>query len=411
MNEAKQEPPEQAPNNTAGTPQPTTRDRLDANASLDRRTFVRGAAATAAVAGAATGLACRSEQEAAAVHTRERVRWRLTSSFPRGLDLLYGINDRLAERLELLSSGMFQLRAYPAGELVPGLQVLDAVQQGTVEVGHTASYYYTGKNPSFAFEIGMPFGLMASQQLAWLYRGGGLELMREVLADFNSITFPAGTTGSQMGGWFRSEVNSFADLQGLKMRIPGLGGEVMSRMGVTVQVIAGGDVYPALERGAIDATEWAGPYDDEQLGFHEIVKNYYYPCWWEPGPVLSFYVNRDRWESLSTEYRAMFESATTEVAARMTASYEALTPPALQRLLDAGVQLRPFSDDVLDAAYDRSFELFEENAAADAGYRKIYDSWRAARQGAFQWYGSSARAYADFVLSRSGVDPVVALRQ
>ncbi len=374
--------------------------RSNATAPLDRRTFVRQAI-VATAASATAGAACRSEQAAPAVHTRERVHWRLTSSFPRGLDLLYGINERLAERLDQLSGGLFQLRPYPAGEIVPGLQVLDAVQQRTIEVGHTASYYYTGKNPAFAFEIGMPFGLMASQQLGWLYRGGGLELMREVLADFNAITFPAGSTGSQMGGWFKREVNSLDDLQGLKMRIPGLGGEVMRRMGVIVQVIAGGDVYPALERGAIDATEWAGPYDDEQLGFHEIAKNYYHPCWWEPGPMLSFYVNRDRWNGLSLEYQAMFESATADVAAHMTASYEALTPPALQRLLATGVQLRPFSDDVLNAAFDRSFELFEENAAADAGYRKIYDSWRTVREGAFQWYSSSARAYADFVLSRS----------
>lgn len=369
-------------------------------AQLDRRNFVRSAAATAA-AGATTGLACRSEQAAPSVHTRQRIRWRLASSFPRGLSLLYGINEQLADRLEQLSGGLFELRTYPAGELVPGLQVLDAVQQNTVQVGHTASYYYTGKNPALAFEIGLPFGLMASQQLAWLYRGGGLELMREVLADFNAISFPAGSTGSQMGGWFKQEVNSLDDLQGLKMRIPGIGGEVMSRLGVTVQVIAGGDVYPALERGAIDATEWAGPYDDEQLGFHEIAKNYYYPCWWEPGPVLSFYVNHDRWNELSLDYQAMFESATTEVAAHMTASYETLTPPALQRLLAAGVRLRRFPSDTLNAAFERSFELFEENAAADPGYRKIYEAWSTVREGSFHWYGSSARAYANFVLSRS----------
>ncbi|HJO03488.1 MAG TPA: ABC transporter substrate-binding protein [Acidobacteriota bacterium] len=390
-----------ASDDVADTAEPCTTDPPSTATPLDRRSFVTGAMATAAAAGATSGLACRTEQAAPAVHTRERVRWRLTSSFPRGLDLLYGINERLEERLAQLSGGLFELRAYPAGEIVPGLQVLDAVQQSTVEVGHTASYYYTGKNPAFAFEIGLPFGLMASQQLAWLYRGGGLELMREVLADFNAITFPAGSTGSQMGGWFKDEVNSLDDLQGLKMRIPGIGGEVMSRMGVTVQVIAGGDVYPALERGAIDATEWAGPYDDEQLGFFEIAHNYYYPCWWEPGPVLSFYVNRDRWDELSSDYQAMFESATTEVAARMTAAYEALTPPALQRLLAAGVRLRPFPSDTLDAAFDRSFELFEENAAADPDYRKIYEAWRAAREGSFHWYGSSARAYANFVLSRS----------
>ena len=263
---------------TVKTAMKTSRTVDLARKHLDRRTFVKRVVAGTVAGTAATGIGCTPQQSGPAVQTNQRVRWRLTSSFPRGLDTLYGVNEVLADRLEALSGGRFLLRPYPAGEIVPGLQVLDAVQQSTVQVGHTASYYFTGKNPALAFETGPPFGLTTRQQFGWLYEGGGLELTREILADFNILNFPAGSTGAQMGGWFKGEVNTVADLQGLKMRIPGLGGEVMSRLGVTVQVLAGGDIYPALERGAIDATEWVGPYDDEKLGFQRVANNYYYPA-------------------------------------------------------------------------------------------------------------------------------------
>src|SRR5690606_34593841 len=208
-----------------------------------------GVAASACDAGAAGG-------EAPNVQTRQNVRWRLASSFPESLDALYGGAAKLAERVAALTGGRFQIDAYSAGELVPGLQVMDAAQDGTVHIGHTASYYYTGKAPVLAFDTGVPFGLTSRQQTAWLYYGGGLELIHEVFADFGLVTIPGGNTGAQMGGWFKREVNTPADLRGLKMRIPGLGGDVMNQLGVTVQVLAGGDIYPALERGAIDATEW-----------------------------------------------------------------------------------------------------------------------------------------------------------
>ncbi|MDX1382459.1 MAG: ABC transporter substrate-binding protein, partial [Thermoanaerobaculia bacterium] len=233
---------------------------------MKRRDFLRKATTIGLTGGALS--ACGGGGEGAAgpaVHTRSRVRWRLASSFPRGLDTMFGAAEMIAARVEALTEGQFTIRAYPDPELVPGLQVLDAVQQGTVQVGHTASYYFTGKNPTLAFDTAMPFGFNARGQIAWLYEGGGLELMREVYADFNILNFPGGNTGTQMGGWFNREVNAASDLQGLKMRIPGLGGEVMNRLGATVQVLAGSDIYPALERGAIDATEWVGPYDDEKL--------------------------------------------------------------------------------------------------------------------------------------------------
>jgi TRAP-type mannitol/chloroaromatic compound transport system substrate-binding protein len=234
-----------------------------------------------------------------------------------------------------------------------------------------------------------------------LYQGGGLELMRELLADFNIVNFPAGSTGVQMGGWFKREVETLDDLSGLKMRIPGLGGEVMSRLGVTVQVLAGGDIYPALERGAIDATEWVGPHDDEKLGFHRIAQNYYYPGWWEPGATLSYYVNRKAWDGLPAEYREMFTSAAAETAMWVTARYDTLNPPALQRLLKQGVRLRRFSDEIMRAAHEASFELYEELAAADPGYREVYESWSKNRREAYRWFGTAEAAFAEFAFGTS----------
>jgi len=363
----------------------------------DRRRFLGAAAA-----GAATALAgCRAETSGGpAVHTGRRVQWRLTSSFPRSLDTLYGCSERLAERLNALSGGSFLVRPYPAGEIVPGLQVLDAVQQGTTQCGHTASYYFTGKNPALAFDAGVPFGLTARQQFAWLYEGGGLELMRGLFADFDIVNFPAGSTGVQMGGWFNREVDSPSDLHGLRMRIPGLGGQVMSRLGVTVQVLGGGEIYQALEQGAIDATEWVGPYDDEKLGFHRVARNYYYPGWWEPGPTLSFYVNRKAWDDLPATYREMFRTAAAETAMWVTARYDTVNPPALERLLAEGVSLKRFSDDILQAAHDASFELYEEQAAADPGYRSVYEAWSAARRASYRWFATAEAAFAAFAFPR-----------
>jgi TRAP-type mannitol/chloroaromatic compound transport system substrate-binding protein len=237
----------------------------------------------------------------------------------------------------------------------------------------------------------------------WLYHGGGLELMRELFSDFNVIPHPAGSTGVQMGGWFKRRVDTPADLNGLKMRIPGLGGEVMSRLGVTVQVLAGGDIYPALERGAIDATEWVGPYDDEKLGFHKIARNYYYPGWWEPGATLSFYANRKAWDDLPADYREIFSAAAAETCVSMTARYDQLNPPALARLLAEGVDLRPFSDAILEAALRASFELYEEQAAADPAYRRVYESWTRTRREAYRWFSTAENAYAAFAFPRGQV--------
>jgi len=269
-------------------------------------------------------------------------------------------------------------------------------------MGQTASYYYTGKNPVLAYDCCVPFGLTARQQTAWLEEGGGLELLRPAFAEFNIMNFPAGNTGVQMGGWFKKELSSVDDLKGLKMRIPGLGGSVMSRMGVTVQVLAGGDIFPALERGAIDATEWVGPYDDEKFGFYKVAKYYYYPGWWEPGPNLSYYVNTDAWASLPTEFQEIFRAAAQQSATTMQLRYDARNPAALARLLGHGVQLRKFSDDIMETAQRESIALLEEQAAADEGYRKVYEPWKKHRAEAFRWWAAAERAYSSFTFQSAG---------
>ena len=298
-----------------------------------------------------------------------------------------------------MSGGRFKIRSYPAGEIVPGLQVLDAVQQGTVQVGQTASYYYVGKNPALAFDTSLPFGLSARQQVAWLEEGGGAELLKPLFEECGVVRFLAGGTGAQMGGWFNKPIQTPEDIKGLKMRIPGPGGDVMSRLGATVQVLAGGDIYPALERGAIDATEWIGPYDDEKLGFHKVAKYYYYPGFWEPGPTLSYLVNRAQWEKLPAEFQAIFKAAARVSAVKMQARYDALNPAALVRLRKAGVQLQSFPKPVMAAAQTQAQALLEEHAAKDPKYRKIYESWNAFRKESFAWFATAEEAYAQFAFS------------
>ncbi len=361
---------------------------------MKRRTFIRKSALSVA-GGALVGCATGAEDAPAVGASLPSVRWRLASSFPRGLDTIFGSSEVLAQRVEALSGGKFTLRVYPSGELVPGLQVMDAVQQGTVQVGQTASYYFTGKNPALAFDTCVPFGMSARQQTAWLHEQGGLDLTRALYADFNILNFPAGNTGTQMGGWFKSPVGDAESLKGLKFRIPGLGGKVMSRLGATVQVLAGGDIYPALERGAIDATEWVGPYDDEKLGFHKVARHYYYPGWWEPGPSLSFLVNRTEWDRLPPLYQEIFTSAAREAEATMLARYDAKNPAALSRLVADGVELHPFSRDIMGAASRATREILEEESSASPEYRQLYAAWRKARDESARWFGTAELAYAN----------------
>lgn len=360
---------------------------------MDRRNFLKKAG---------VGVAASTVFGPVFAQTAPSIRWRLASSFPKSLDTIFGAADVLADRVSQLTDGKFQIRTFPAGEIVPGLQVLDAVQQGTVEIGHTASYYFVGKAQVLAYDCAVPFGLTARQQNAWMYYGGGLELFRPIFADFNVINFPGGNTGAQMGGWFRKEISSAADLKGIKMRIPGPGGVVMSRLGVVPQVLAGGDIYPALERGTIDATEWVGPYDDEKLGFYKIAKYYYYPGFWEPGPQLSFYVNLNEWKKLPKGYQQAFEVAAAEANLTMLAKYDKVNPEALQRLLKNGVRLRKFPNEILKIGQKAAFDWYEEEAAKDATYKKVYTAWRKFRDDAYKAFAVYELGYEQFAFPNVG---------
>jgi len=371
---------------------------------MDRRGFVKRTALGAAGAGllGACGNTGAVGGEAGGEGVAgPEITWRVASSFPRGLDIIYGSAETLAQRVSDMTGGRFRLRVYPAGELVPGLQVMDAVQNGTVQAGHSAGYYYTGKHPALALDTGVPFGLTARQQNAWLYEGGGLELVRGIYDDFGIINFPCGNTGVQMGGWFRAPIGSLADLRGLRMRIPGVGGEVMSRLGVSVQLLAGGEIYLALERGAIDATEWVGAYDDEKLGFHRIARYYYYPGWHEPGVTLSLMVNRRAWDELPELYKRVLETAARATNEDMLARYDAANPAALARLVNQhGIQVRAFPQDFLQAAWRESNAYFEETAAANADFARVYRPWKEFRDAAFRYFAGNEQTYERFAFAQ-----------
>jgi len=373
------------------------------NQRINRRKLIAGGLVGAAAVAAGCGTKAGTGAGAATGGLGKRVRWTLASSFPSSLDTIYGAAEVLAARVAEMSGGQFTIRVMEAGELVGAMQVLDSVQNGAAQIGQTGGYYYTGKDAALAFDTCVPFGLTARQQTAWLMEGGGLELMREVYADFGIINFPGGNTGAQMGGWFKNPVGGMDDLKGLKMRIPGQGGKVMDALGVNVQVLAGGDIYPALERGAIDATEWVGPYDDEKLGFYKVAKNYYYPGWWEPGPNLSFLVNQAAWDELPAEYKAMIEAATREGATAMMTRYDAKNPAAWKRLLEQDITVRRFPEDILAAARVAAEELLETEAAADARYAKILGQWRKFRDDSFDWFGAAELSYMDFAMGGSAL--------
>jgi TRAP-type mannitol/chloroaromatic compound transport system substrate-binding protein len=329
------------------------------------------------------------------------IKWRCASSFPKNLDILFGTADEIAKRVAAATDNKFQIRVFAGGEIVPGLQVLDAVQNGTVECGHTASYYYVGKDPTFAFDTAIPFGLNCRAQNAWMYSGGGLGLMREFFKDYNIVPFPAGGTGAQMGGWFRKEIKSLEDLRGLKFRIAGFAGQLLTRLGAVPQQIGGGDLYPALEKGTIDAAEFVGPHDDEKLGLVKVAPYYYYPGFWEPGAQLSFYVTSKQWESLPKQYQAAIDSACAAANILMIAKYDALNPPALRRLVGQGAILKPFPRDVMIAAYKAASEVVEETAAKNANFKKVLDGWSKFRDEEELWFRVAENTMDNFMYAQA----------
>ncbi len=357
---------------------------------MQRRSFL-----TKTAIGAGAGIVAAP----ALAQAQPAITWRLASSFPKSLDTIFGAADVFTRRVSALTGGKFQIRAFASGEIVPGLQVLDAIQAGTVEMGHTASYYYFGKDPTFAFDTAVPFGLTSRQQTAWMDQGGGRELMRDFFKQYGVLNFMGGNTGTQMGGWYRKPIKSVADIKGLKIRIAGFAGRVMERMGAVPQQIAGADVYPALEKGTIDAAEWVGPYDDEKLGLAKVAPYYYSPGWWEAGPQLSFYIGIKAWEKLPKEYQAAIEAASYEAHVVMQAQYDNKNPAALARLIKNGAKLNYFPKAIMDEAYKLSVAVMDEEAAKNAKFKKIYEPWKRFRQDQNTWASVAESQMQNYLIS------------
>src|SRR2546421_8204583 len=334
---------------------------------MKRRSFLKQATA---------GVAATTVAAPAIAQSQPSIQWRLAASWPKSLDTLYGGAELVARRVGEITDGKFTIRAFAAGEIVPALQVLDAVQAGTVELGPTATYYYFGKDPTFALGTSVCFGMNTRQNNAWWHFGGGREAMEPLFKDYGCIALLSGNTGCQMGGWFRKEIKSVADLKGMKMRIGGMAGLVLAKLGVVPQLIGAPDIYPALEKGTIDAAEWVGPYDDEKLGLNKVAKYYYYPGFWEGGPMLHEMVNEKKWAELPKHYQAAFETACGDANQWMQAKYDAQNPPALRRLVAAGAQLRPFPRSVLEAGEKAAYEVYEEMGAKSPHFKRIYPDWK-----------------------------------
>jgi TRAP-type mannitol/chloroaromatic compound transport system substrate-binding protein len=381
---------------------------------MERRKFLAGSGTVGVgVAAAALMAACGKKEEPAkaepakadaakagapAVATGE-VRWRLASSFPKSFDTLFGAAETFAKTVATASGGKFTVSAHAAGELVPPFGVVDAVQNGTVECAHTAPYYFFGKDETFSLDCAIPFGLNARQMAAWMHDGNGMKLLREFYTRYNIVNFPMGNTGAQMGGWYRKEIRSVADMKGLKMRISNLAGAVCTRMGVVPQTLPGGEIYTALEKGTIDAAEWVGPYDDLRLGIHKVAPNYYYPGWWEGGPQLSLYVNSKSYEALSAENKAIVQAAATYAGVDLQAKYDARNPGALKQLVAEGAKLHRFPKDVMDAAFKISNEVYAEISAKNATWKKVYDDYTAFRRDQNLWFRFAEGSFDNYMQS------------
>jgi TRAP-type mannitol/chloroaromatic compound transport system substrate-binding protein len=356
--------------------------------SMKRRDFIK--ATGLGVAGAAVAAP-------AIAQSMPELKWRMTTSWPKSLDTLQGGAELLARTVAEATDNKFQIQVFASGEIVPGLQVVDAVQNATVEMGHTASYYYFGKDPTFGFGTSIAFGPNARINQGWYTLGGGKEVLNEFYKNYNIISFLAGNTTCQMGGWFRKEINSVDDLNGLKFRIGGFPGRVLQKLGAVPQQIAAGDIYPALEKGTIDAAEWVGPYDDEKLGFYKVAPHYYYPGWWEGGSMLLAFVNLDKWNALPKSYQAILQQAGHYINTWMIAKYDEVNPPAIKRLLSNGTKLHGFSPAIMEACFKSAKELHDEISQTNAGFKKTYESLNAFTNNAYQWFQVAELGYDSFM--------------
>ncbi|WP_323018528.1 TRAP transporter substrate-binding protein [Castellaniella sp.] len=357
---------------------------------MQRRAFLKKAG-LGAVAGTAAVAA------PAIAQTTPQINWKMTSTYGPSLPPLFSTAQLFCSMVKDLTDGNFNIRLYPAGELVPGYGVMDAVGNRTVECGQTASYYYYGKDPSFCFDTAVPFGLNVRQMNAWMYEGDGLKLMRELFAPRGIVNFPLGNTGTQMGGWYRKEIKTVEDLKGLKMRTAGFAGEVLSRMGVIPQQVPPGDIYPSLEKGALDAVEFVGPVDDEKLGFQKVAKYYYYPGWWEGSAQVSLYVNDKAYAELPKHYQAAIDIASRAAGSKMVQDYDAHNPEALRRLIANGAVLKSFPREVMDASFEASSVVYKEFCDKDAGFKKIFENYMAFRDNVVPWFRVAEGSYDNYL--------------
>jgi len=356
---------------------------------MKRRDFLKAAG---------VGLASSAVAAPAIAQSAPEIKWRLTASWPKSLDTLYGACETFSKYIAEATDNKFQVQLFAAGEIVPALQAADAVQNGTVEACHTATYYYLGKDPTFALFCAVPFGLNSRQQNAWFYDGDGMKLMNEFTKKFNIYNLVGGNTGAQMGGWARKEIKEVSDFNGLKYRIGGFAGRVLQKLGVVPQQIGAADIYPALEKGTIDAAEWVGPYDDERLGFYKVAKFYYYPGWWEGGTMQHFMINLPKWEALPKNYQAIVTAAAGLANVEEQARYDVRNPLALKRLVAAGTQLRPFSQPIMEACYKAANEVYAETSAANPEFKKVYDNMAAFRNEEYMWWQVAEYAYDTFMI-------------
>ena len=355
---------------------------------MERRSFLKNA-------GIAGVLAAGSAP--AIVNAQQNLRWRLASSFPKSLETLFGGAETFAKNVTEATGGKFTVSVHAAGELVPAFGVIDAIQQDTIECAHTAPYYFFGKDEAFALDCAIPFGMNSRQQTAWMYEGNGLKLMREFYANYNIINFPMGNSGAQMGGWYRKEIKSLADVNGLKMRIGGFGGRVLAKLGAVPQNIPAAEIYQSLEKGTVDAAEWIGPYDDLKLGLHKVAKNYYYPAWWEGSTQFSVLINTKAFNALSNEYKSIVRQAASDAHVKVQATYDARNPTALKQLIAEGAKLSRLPKEVMDAAFKASREVYAELNDKNPNWKKIYADYSRFMQAQYQWTPLAEGSYDQYM--------------
>jgi len=361
---------------------------------VKRREFLRRGAVAALVAPAVAAPAI--------AQSAPEIKWRMTSSFPKSIDTIYGTAQILCRYVAEATDGKFQIQAHAAGELTPSRQALDAVTSGAVECAHTPLFFYANKDASLGLGSGLPFGLNARHQLSWWTFGGGGEIVNASLKKLNVHGIPAGLTGAQMGAWFKKEINTLDDLKGLRIRVGALGGPILARVGAVPHHLAHADVYAALENGTIDAAEFICPHDDDKLGLVRVAKFNHYPCWWESGGMVHMVINLDKWNALPKSYQAIVTRACDAANMWMLAKYDAVNPPALKRLVAAGAVLRPFSPPVLDACYKAASEYFAETAAKDPQFKKAFESASAFRKEQVPWWQISEHALDGIMIGTKG---------